>query len=86
MALPAATVRVLARCNGFEVAAGDEVVGSVETPVFSGTKLQPDYLLVRVGDHLRMVPPEAIVSADAASRTLFLGLDAAEVEALAEPF
>ena len=77
---------MLARCNGFDVAAGGEVVGCVETPVFSGTKLQPDYLLVRLGEKLRMVPPEAIVSADAAARTLFLGLDAAEIEGLAEPF
>jgi len=79
VSLSAATVRVLARCNGFDVAAGGQVVGSVETPVFSGTKLQPDYLIVRLGDELREVPPEAIVSVDAASRTLFLGVDADEL-------
>lgn len=72
MTLPAATVRVLARCNGYDVWAGGAVVGSVETPVFSGTKLQPDYLLVRVGDELHEVPTEAIVSVDPGSRTLFV--------------
>lgn len=75
MTLSAATVRVLARCNGYDVSAGGEVVGSVETPVFSGTKLQPDYLIVRLGDELRELPPESIVSIDAASRTLFVDTD-----------
>jgi hypothetical protein len=75
-------VRVLARCNGYDVAAGDEIVGSVETPVFSGTKLQPDYLIVRLEDGLRVVPPEVIVSVDTASHTLFLGLDTTELAQL----
>ena len=44
------TARVLARCNGFRVTAEGEVVGDVATPVFSGTKLLPEYLLVRVAD------------------------------------
>jgi hypothetical protein len=74
--------RVLARCNGYDVATGDEIVGSVETPVFSGTKLEPDYLIVRVRDGLRVVPPEVIVSVDATSHTLFLGLDADELARL----
>lgn len=75
-------VRVLARCNGYDVAAGDQIVGSVETPVFSGTNLEPDYLIVRLEDGLRVVPPEVIVSVDTASHTLFLGLDAAELAKL----
>jgi hypothetical protein len=74
--------RVLARCNGYDVAAGDEIVGSVETPVFSGTKLEPDYLIVRLGDSLHVVPPELIVSVDSTSHTLFLGLDTAELAQL----
>jgi hypothetical protein len=37
----------LACCHGFVVAAGDEPVGQVETPVFSGTSLEPDALIVR---------------------------------------
>lgn len=80
--LSPAMVRVLAQCNGYDVAAGDAIVGSVETPVFSGTKLQPDYLIVRLGDGLHAVPPELIVSVDSASRTLFLGLDADELARL----
>jgi hypothetical protein len=37
----------LACCHGFTVAAGDEPFGLVETPIFSGTSLEPDLLLVR---------------------------------------
>ena len=82
-------VRVLARCNGFDVEAGGEVVGSVATPVFSGTRLRPDYLLVRVGDHVagrfRTVTPELIVAADSAEQVVVLGIDADGVAALPEP-
>ena len=89
VSLSPATVRVLARCNGYEVAAGGEVVGLVETPVFSGTKLRPDYLLVRLGNRspaqLRVIPPEAIVAADASARKVFLGLEPGEGEALEAP-
>ncbi len=40
----------LACCHGFAVAAGDEPIGQVETPVFSGTSLEPDALIVRTVD------------------------------------
>ena len=50
--LSLSTARVLARCNGFTVVAGDEHVGTVATPVFSGTKLLPDYLLIRLADSI----------------------------------
>lgn len=84
-----ATSRVLARCNGFRVTAGDEVVGAVATPVFSGSQLLPDYLLVRVSDEIpgayRAIPSNLIASADANSETVALELTADEVAALPEP-
>ena len=84
-----ATARVLARCNGFRVSADGEVVGAVATPVFSGTKLLPEYLLVRVADTIpgayRAIPPELIAEADADSETVFLEIDADEVAVLPEP-
>ena len=89
MSFSASMVRVLARCNGYDVAVGDEVVGSVETPVFSGTKLLPDYLLVRLADtdsaSFKVIPPDLIVAADPDERTVFLGVERGEVEGLDEP-
>jgi hypothetical protein len=74
VAVSPATARVLARCNGFEVTAGGKVVGVVETPVFSGTKLQPDYLLVRLAGEreLRMVQPELVADVDAKAHRIAL--------------
>jgi hypothetical protein len=84
-----ATARVLARCNGFRVSADGEVVGAVATPVFSGTKLLPEYLLVRVAESMpgayRAIPPELIAEADAETETVFLGIAADEVAVLPEP-
>ncbi|HVU76713.1 MAG TPA: hypothetical protein VHC67_03960 [Gaiellaceae bacterium] len=83
--LPQSTIRVLARCNGYDVLAADEVVGSVATPVFSGTNLLPDYLLVRVPENgLRAVPPEAVVGADSAQQRVFLSIGPEELVALPE--
>jgi hypothetical protein len=42
----------LACCHGFAVAAGDEPIGQVETPVFSGTSLEPDALIVRTVEEI----------------------------------
>jgi hypothetical protein len=81
--------RVLARCNGFRVSAEGEVVGAVATPVFTGTKLLPEYLLVRVADTIpgayRAIPPELIAEADAETQTVFLGIAVDEVAVLPEP-
>jgi signal transduction histidine kinase len=85
----AKTARVLARCNGFRVEAGGQLVGAVATPVFSGGSLLPEYLLVRVGAAIpgifRAVPPDLVSAADAASETLVLKLAAAEVASLPVP-
>ncbi len=84
-----ATARALARSNGFTVLAGGEVVGAVATPVFSGTKLLPDYLLVRVAESVpgayRAIPPALIADADAASETIVLEIGPDEVRVLPEP-
>jgi hypothetical protein len=83
------TAGVLARCNGFRVTAGEEVVGAVATPVFSGTKLLPEYLLVRLAETIpgayRAIPPELIADADAESETVSLEIAADEVAVLPEP-
>ena len=42
----------LARCHGFRVMAADYPLGLVETPVFSGNGLEPDYLIVRTDESL----------------------------------
>jgi hypothetical protein len=85
----AKTAQVLARCNGFGVEAGGQLVGAVATPVFSGGNLLPEYLLVRVEATIpgifRAVPPDLVAVADATSETLVLKVDAAEVASLPEP-
>jgi hypothetical protein len=87
--VPVGIARVLARCNGFTVIAGGEVVGAVATPVFSGTKLLPDYLLVRVAESIpgayRAIPPALITQADPESETVFLEIGLDEVRVLPEP-
>jgi hypothetical protein len=42
----------LACCHGFAVAAGNEPVGQVETPVFTGTALEPESLLLRTVEEI----------------------------------
>jgi hypothetical protein len=87
--VPAKTARLLARCNGFRVKAGDQVVGAVATPVFSGGSLLPDYLLVRVEAAVpgifRAVPPDLVAAADAAAETIVLDIDASEIASLPVP-
>jgi hypothetical protein len=43
------TESILACCHGYTVWGADRLVGTVETPVFSGTGIEPDSLLVRTG-------------------------------------
>jgi len=89
VALSPETVRVLARCNGFQVQAGGEIVGSVETPVFSGTALLPDYLIVRTRESIpggfRLVPPDLVENVDAAGRVVTLDLTVQALADLDEP-
>jgi hypothetical protein len=84
-----ATARVLARCNGFTVIARGEVVGDVATPVFSGTKLLPDYLLVRLSETVPgtycAVPAALITDADADSETVMLEISVDELRVLPQP-
>ena len=82
------TARVLARCNGFTVVADGEVVGRVATPVFSGTRLLPDYLLVRLAESIPgtycAIPTALIADADAESEIVQLDLGVDELHLLPE--
>ena len=77
--LSLSTARVLARCNGFTVLSGDEPIGTVATPVFSGTKLLPDYLLVRLDESIPgtyfNVPTTQVADADAEEEIVVLDTD-----------
>jgi hypothetical protein len=77
------TDTVLARCHGFTVAAGDEPLGTVETPVFSGKGLRPDYLIVRTtGSALggfADVPIALVSEIDAERRRIRLGAELADI-------
>lgn len=78
----------LARCHGFEVVAGPVVVGSVETPVFAGAAVAPDYLIVRTeglfDGRFRVVPAALVVDVDEEHRVVLLGADAPAVANLPE--
>ena len=67
---------LLACCHGFAVAAGDELVGVVETPVFSGTALGPDSLIVRTVEGIpgtfADVPVAHVARVDDARRSITL--------------
>jgi len=82
------TARILARCNGFTVVTDGEVVGRVATPVFSGTRLLPDYLLVRLAESTPgtfcAIPTAFIGCADAESEIVELEIGVDELRALAE--
>lgn len=77
--LSLSTARVLARCNGFTVLARDEPIGTVATPVFSGTKLLPDYLLVRLDESIPgtyfNVPTGRVADADAEEEVVVLDIE-----------
>ena len=60
---PAAGEReALASCNGYVVEASDGPVGEVETPLFPPDRLQPDYLILRVGGHVGVRRPVVAVA------------------------
>jgi len=73
----------LARCHGFRVLAADQPLGLVETPVFSGTRLQPDYLIVRIRESVpggfADVPVELVDEIDDESRTISLSARLSEL-------
>jgi hypothetical protein len=66
----------LSCCHGFDVAAGDGPVGRVETPIFSGTSLEPHSLLVRtvgtIPGTFAAVAAARVVSVDEAARSITL--------------
>jgi len=75
----------LACCHGFAVTAGDAFVGVVETPVFTGTRLEPESLVVRTGSgagSFRVVPAALVAGVDAERQTVTLGATVEELERL----
>jgi hypothetical protein len=77
----------LARCHGFTVAAGGRLVGSVETPIFSGPDFQPDYLIVRIDgaiarESVRAVPVAFVDEVDPDRRVVVLTIDGRAVNDL----
>ena len=66
----------LSCCHGFAVAAGDGPIGRVETPIFSGTSLEPHSLLVRTIDTIpgtfAAVASDRVTSVDEAARSITL--------------
>jgi hypothetical protein len=73
----------LACCHGFAISASDHVLGVVETPVFSGTGLRPDYLLVRNAESIpgrfTDVPVALVDEVDPERRKISLDLPLDEV-------
>jgi hypothetical protein len=66
----------LSCCHGFEVAAGDGPVGRVETPIFSGTSLEPHSLLLRtiktIPGTFAAVAADRVVSVDESAKRIRL--------------
>jgi hypothetical protein len=66
----------LSCCHGYHVAAGDGPIGRVETPIFSGTSLEPHSLLVRTIDTIpgtfAAVASDRVTSVDEAARSITL--------------
>jgi hypothetical protein len=66
----------LACCHGFAVAAGDEPVGQVETPVFTGTDVEPESLLLRtvegIPGEFAAVPVTEVTTVDEAEQLITL--------------
>jgi hypothetical protein len=66
----------LACSHGFAVEAGHEPVGYIETPVFSGTSLEPDTLIVRTVDQIpgtfTAVPIADVAEVDEVGRLVVL--------------
>jgi hypothetical protein len=87
--MPSAPVAAsLACCHGFSVAAGDQPVGVIETPVFAGTALEPVALVVRARDSVpgtfRLVPTSLVVTVDNDEETVTLVASEDEILALKE--
>ena len=78
----------LARCHGYRVAAGDVDIGEVETPIFSGPRVEPDFLLVRttgtIAGTFRAVPAAFVVDVDPARRRVAIAADDERIAALPE--
>lgn len=78
----------LAASHGFSVQAGEAPVGSVETPVFAGSSIEPDYLVVRTTETIpgtfRVVSAAFVREVDPVGRRMTLGLSRDALTALPE--
>lgn len=78
---------MLACCHGFAIAASDQELGVVETPVFSGKALAPDSLIVRTADSIpgafAVVPIDLVAEIDPERRLVSLGSRLDEIVSLA---
>lgn len=78
----------LARCHGYRVASGDVELGEVETPIFSGPLLEPEFLLVRtigaISGTFRVLPTALVVDVDPTLRRLAVTVDEERIAALPE--
>lgn len=82
------TLSALASCHGYRVAAGDLHVGEVETPIFSGPLVEPEFLLVRtaggISGTFRAVPTSLVVGVDHAHRQVVVDADGETIAAMPE--
>ena len=78
----------LARCHGYLVAAHDDLVGEVETPLFPPDGAHPDFLILRVpgppGPRRPVIAAALVEEVDAAARILYLRGTRDEIAALPE--
>ena len=77
----------LARCHGYHVAYGDVVIGAVETPIFGGPFIDPEFLLVRTpelpgGRPFRVLPASLVVDVDPVARRVGVVVDGEQLTAL----
>jgi hypothetical protein len=79
---------LLTCCHGFTVAARGNRVGAVETPVFSGSSLEPVSLIVRTADSIpgtfRVVPLALVADVDSTTRRIALSIGPNEIARLDE--
>jgi len=78
----------LARCHGYDVAAGQARIGAVETPVFAGPTSAPDYLIIRTPETIsgtyRVIPAALVADVDRDRRIITLRIDESALAAYPE--
>jgi hypothetical protein len=76
----------LASSSGYDVVSDDGVVGVIETPIFSGSADEPDYLIVRVGSaasfHRVTIPVGLVRATDRKTRSVVVAASSRTIAAL----